>query len=525
MKAINVWIERLSFFRKALLSFLLGVAVAGALPPLNLVFLLPASFTGLVWILSSAQSRAQAFFAGWWFAWGQFIAGLYWIGVAFTVDAETHALLMPLPVLVLPAFLAILSGCATLATYLTGTRSLARIFVFAGFWLLFEYIRGVIFTGFPWNLVGYSWSASLPVLQSTAFIGIYGLTLLTVFASSLPALLGEMETPKKTAILSFAATLLVLLGLFGAGLARVPSAPTNVYENSSLRIVQPNIRQSDKWKPHLLLDHLRKLVDITLTKNGASPRYYIWPETAVPYNLTTSDKLKEELGTLVPPGGAIITGAPRHERTANQYWNSLQVLGETGEILDVYDKQHLVPYGEYMPLRSIMMVSGLTRLIPALDQMSDFAMPDGNAEKVIHIPGLPPARALICYEIAFPWEVNPGEDFSWILNITNDGWFGNTSGPYQHFAITRTRAIEQGTPVVRAANTGISAIIDPYGRVVQRLALNETGFIDGYLPRPIMGRTFYAHYGEIIPGLMVIAFIGTGFALGRRTRKYTRLSS
>ncbi|MEX0582564.1 MAG: hypothetical protein WD185_02760, partial [Sneathiella sp.] len=176
MKAINRWISSLSFFKKSFLAFVLGLAVAAALPPLHLIFLLPVSFTGLLWILSSVTTRKQAFLAGWWFAWGQFIAGLYWIGVAFTIDAETHALLLPLPVLVLPAFLAILSGGATLATYLTRTRSLARIFVFSGLWLVFEYIRGVLFTGFPWNLVGYSWSAFLPVLQSTAYFGIYGLT-------------------------------------------------------------------------------------------------------------------------------------------------------------------------------------------------------------------------------------------------------------------------------------------------------------------------------------------------------------
>jgi apolipoprotein N-acyltransferase len=525
MTDLNAWVSNLPQFKKYLLSFVLGALIAAALPPLNLIFLLPVSFTGLLWILDTANTRRQAFLAGWWFGWGQFIAGLYWIGVAFTVDAKTHALLMPLPVLVLPAILAILSGFATLVTHVSRAGSLARVFIFSGAWIAFEYIRGVIFTGFPWNAIGYSWSSVLPILQSTAFIGVYGLTLLTVFLSSLPALLGETDTHRKTSFLSLAITLGLFVALYGIGITRIPSTAVKSFENSSMRIVQPNIPQSDKWKPDLLLEHLRKIVTLSLTDDGADPRYFIWPETAVPYYLTTSEALQKELAQIIPSGGAITTGAPRRDPVVRQYWNSLQVLGETGEILDIYDKQHLVPYGEYMPLRSIMQATGLSEIIPALDQMSDFATPDGSAKKVISIPGLPPARAMICYEIVFPWEVASETTFSWILNITNDGWFGTTSGPYQHFAMTRTRAIEQGVAVVRAANTGISAIIDPYGRVREELALNETGFLDGALPLPISERTLYARYGEIIPIALVIIFIGIGFGLSRRPTKNTCLSS
>ncbi|MDF2366991.1 apolipoprotein N-acyltransferase [Sneathiella sp.] len=525
MTALNAWVSSLPRLKKYLLAFVLGMLIAAALPPLNLIFLLPVSFTGLLWILSVAKTRWQAFLAGWWFGWGQFIAGLYWIGVAFTVDAKTHALLMPLPVLVLPAFLAIVSGCATLVTHMSGAKSLARVFLFSGAWIAFEYVRGVIFTGFAWNTIGYSWSGILPVLQSTAFIGVYGLTLLTVFLSSLPALLGEAGTPRRTALVSLTITLGLFVALYGVGVLRVPDSPVQSFENSTMRIVQPNISQRDKWKHDLLLDHLRKIVALSLTDDGNSPRYFIWPETAVPYYLTTTKPLQKELAQIIPSGGAIVTGAPRRDPVVRQSWNSLQVLGETGEILDIYDKQHLVPYGEYMPLRSFMAATGLSKIIPALDQMSDFATPDSSAKKVISIPGLPPARALICYEIVFPWEVDPDTAFSWILNITNDGWFGTTSGPYQHFAMTRTRAIEQGVAVVRAANTGISAIIDPYGRAGEELALNETGFIDGELPLPIPERTLYAQYGEAIPVALVIAFIGIGVGLRRRPPKNTRLSS
>ncbi|MEX0582599.1 MAG: apolipoprotein N-acyltransferase, partial [Sneathiella sp.] len=334
--------------------------------------------------------------------------------------------------------------------------------------------------------------------------------------ASLPALLGETETPKRTTGLSLIICTGIFVVLYGAGTYRLSKASVAYFEDAALRLVQPNIRQIDKWKPDLLLDHLRKLVALSIIEEGGKPRYLIWPETAVPYYLTTAPALRKELAQIVPAEGAIITGAPRRNPESGLYWNSVQVLGERGDILDIYDKQHLVPYGEYMPFRSIMMATGLTDIIPALDRMSDFATPDKAAKKVVSVPGLPPARVMICYEIAFPWEVAPQTAFSWIINVTNDGWFGNTSGPYQHFATTRTRAIEQGVPVIRAANTGISAIIDPFGRVEQQLTLNETGIIDGELPLPITERTIYARYGETLPILMVLIFIVTGTILGRR---------
>jgi len=515
MKSLNEWIQGLTFLKKALLTFLLGLIVAAALPPVHLIFLLPVSFTGLILLLSSVKNRKQAFFVGWWFAWGQFIAGLYWIGVAFTIDADAHAALMPLPVLALPAFMAIISGLATLATHMTKVKSVGRVFVFTSFWILSEYVRGTIFTGFPWNLVGYSWTSVLPVLQSTAYIGIYGLTLLTVLVSSLPALLGDRETTKSTATKAIISGGMVFILIFVAGLWRLNAQQTEVYSEKRIRIVQPNIRQADKWKPHLRRNHLLKTIALSQTENGFHPDYLIWPETAVPYFLTTSEQLKAQLMEYVPRGGAIVTGAPRHDPETKQYWNSVQVLEDDGKIKQIYDKQHLVPYGEYLPLRSWLKATGLTNLIPVLDQMSDFAFPDADAPKTISLSGLPPARVLICFEIAFPWEVVPESRFSWILNATNDGWFGNTSGPYQHLAITKTRAVEQGKPVIRAANTGISAIIDPYGNIVQKLGLNEAGIIDGYIPIPTETITFYGNVGEVVPTMMTLILLVIGVFYGR----------
>jgi apolipoprotein N-acyltransferase len=515
MTVLFSWVFSLSFFKKALLAFVLGLMIALALPPVHLIFLLPVSFTGLVWILSSARNKKQAFFVGWWFAWGQFIAGFYWIGVAFTVDADAHAALMPLPVLALPAFMAIFSGLATLATYMTKATSVGRILIFTSFWILSEYTRGTIFTGLPWNLVGYSWTAVLPVLQSTAFFGIYGLTLLTVLVSSLPALFGDGQTPRRTSVKLMSSGVIVFLLLFAVGEWRLSSTLSENFTEKKIRIVQPNIRQADKWKPHLRRGHLLKTIELSQTDTEFKPDYLIWPETAVPYFLTASEQLKMQLAEFVPLGGAIITGAPRHDPVTKQYWNSVHVLEDDGQIRQVYDKMHLVPYGEYLPLRDWLEASGLMNIIPVLDQMSDFAFPPENAPKTISLPGLPPARVMICYEIAFPWEVANNSDFDWILNATNDGWFGNTSGPYQHLAMTRTRAVEQGKPVIRAANTGISAIIDPYGNIIRKLDLNETGILDGYVPHPSENITFYGNVGEIVPGIMTMILLALGIYNGR----------
>ncbi|TNE35647.1 MAG: apolipoprotein N-acyltransferase [Alphaproteobacteria bacterium] len=526
MSAINAWIGRLPFLKRALLAFLLGALVALALAPVYMMFLLPVSFTGLVWIMAAAKTRKQAFFTGWWFAWGQFIAGLYWIGVAFTVDAATHEWLMPLPVLALPAFLAIFSGFACLFTWMSRAEGLARLLIFAAIWTAGEYIRGIIFTGFPWNLVGYVWGANLPVLQSVAYIGIYGLTLITVFVSCLPALIGETGGSARTARYALLLGCSLFAALVGLGAYRLTAPAPGIYEKTNLRLVQPNIAQTDKWKQDLRVGHVRKILQLSLTPATQKPDYLIWPETAVPFYLTTSESLRNELADFVPKGGAIITGAPRYSPVTRQYWNSLQALDEKGRITAIYDKQHLVPYGEYMPLRSLMTMTGLTHLIPALDQMSDFASPDKTAPRIVKIGNLPPARAMICYEIAFPWEVATGRPFDWILNITNDGWFGNTSGPYQHLAMARTRAIEQGVAVVRAANTGISAIIGPYGRFEKRLGLDMSGVVDGALPRPLPGRTLYARFGEYIPVGLTLFFLAAGALLSKqRRRRRLRLSA
>jgi len=500
MSLLDVRLSNLAFWKIAGFSFALGLLLATTFAPLHWVIFLPVCFSGLLILLKCATNKKQAFFIGWWFGWGQFIAGLYWVGVAFTIDANAHAALLPLPVLGLPAFLAIFTGLVTLATHVTKLQKLFRIAIFTSFWVFLEYVRGTIFTGFPWNLVGYSWGNFLPILQWTAFIGVYGLTLLTVLISSLPSILAEKGVTalcKKTTILL---CVFLVSSMAGVGYLRMTtSPPSNTSDTPRIRIVQPNIAQADKWRPDLKFSHVRKLVELSRNAQKEGPEYLIWPETAVPFFLTTNEKLKFYLQNIIPKNGALITGAPRKNPSKRQYWNSVQVLKPNGDFAAIYDKRHLVPYGEYLPLRGFLEQSGIASLIPVLDQMSDFSTPDSTAPSVITLPGIGTARVLICYEVAFPWEVQQEQSFDWILNVTNDGWFGDTSGPYQHLVVSKVRGIEQGVPVIRAANTGVSAIINPYGEIIEKLPLNQQGFIDGQIPSPISGKTLYSSTGEILP--------------------------
>ncbi|MEH6402385.1 MAG: apolipoprotein N-acyltransferase [Sneathiella sp.] len=511
MSGLNARLSDFSFWKIAGLSFILGLLLATTFAPLHWVIFLPLCFSGLLILLKCANNKKQAFFIGWWFGWGQFIAGLYWVGVAFTIDANAHAALIPLPVLGLPAFLAIFTGVVSLATYVTKLQKLYRIAVFTGFWVLLEYARGLVFTGFPWNLAGYSWGNNLPMLQWTAFIGVYGLTLVTVLISSLPSVLVDdnITRLRKNTVILIGCFLTICM--MGVGYSRITASPLPPLSDSRIRIVQPNISQADKWRPDLKFSHIRKLTELSAQENGPKPRYLIWPETAVPFFLTTNEKLKFYLQRFVPKDGALITGAPRKNSEKRQYWNSVQVLKSNGDIPVIYDKRHLVPYGEYLPLRGFLEQSGIASLIPALDQMSDFSTPAASAPSVFTLPDLGSARVLICYEIAFPWEVKTEQPFNWILNVTNDGWFGDTSGPYQHLVVSKVRGIEQGVSVIRAANTGVSAIINAYGKILQSLPLGQLGVIDGQIPAPIPGQTLYRKIGEALP--LGLAFLLLGFGI------------
>ncbi len=501
MTGLARYCTELTGWRRALLAILLGAGTSLAFAPFFLLPLLVVGFAGLVWLLDGARRASAAFLIGWCFGFGHFIVGLYWIGHAFLVDADRFAWLLPFAISLLPTGLALFVGVVALVVHAVGGGRWRRIAALALAWTLAEWFRAHLFTGFPWNLVGYAWAFSDAMLQPAALLGVYGLSLLTVAAAAAPAALAN----------GWRSGLPVCLGLFavlaaagGYGLLRLSDPPPDDVADIRLRVVQPNVAQRDKWRPELRDGHLARLLELSTTAAVEPPTHVIWPETATPFLLAADARRRHVIGQMLMPDRVLISGAPRRDTGAGggrDVWNSLHVVGPGGTVLATYDKHHLVPFGEYLPFRPLLSAIGLSKLTAG---SRDFSSGPGPA--VVEIAGLPAFQPLICYEVIFPHQIAPGRRPAWLLNVTNDAWFGDGSGPHQHFVMARVRAIEQGMPLIRAANTGISGVIDAYGRSLARLDLGRSGVIDAALPGALPSPPLYARIGDrlLMPVLTAI---------------------
>lgn len=493
--------------------------------PFNFWPLLLITFPVLIWLLDGIaveedgrrRRLARAAFIGWCFGFGYFTAGLYWMGFAFLVEADKYAWMMPLAVAALPAALAIFTAVATAAAMLLWGTGARRIFALTVAMFAADWLRGHILTGFPWNLWGYALTGNEALAQVTSLIGIYGLTFVALVIFTSPAALG---TPvARRWVLPVIAFALLATG-WGWGQVRLGGTTVSNHPGVKLRIVQANIPQAGKFKPEnrqWIFDRL-----IALSRNGPDganpaehPTHIIWPETAVPFLFVLNgdiayNDVRDIFATLVPPGGALVLGAERVEGPRQsdgrvrieRVYNSLFVLGENARIAATYDKTHLVPFGEYVPLGWVF--SGLGFKDFAKNNFNS-GFTSGTVHPAITAPAAAPFSPLICYEAIFPSRVQPDESrAAWLLNITNDAWFGTSTGPYQHFQQARVRAIEEGLPLVRAANTGISAVIDPFGRLTASLGLNQTGAIDAALPHAL-SPTPFRRWGEM--SLIAVALL------------------
>lgn len=481
----------------------LGMLAAGALPPLYLLPLLWIAFPGLLWLLDGARTWWRAFLTGWAFGLGYFAAGLYWVGYSFLVDAERFGALMPFAVGALAGGMALYCGLALVAVWLSRTRGLARVFALAAAWLASEWLRAWLFTGFPWNLIGTVWAFSDATLQFASLAGVWGLSLLTVVAAATPSCLAGAETPRRRWGSTLALALLVPGFLWGFGAVRLAEAPQGAAGNVPgivLRLVQPNIPQQLKWQSGLRARHVAEQMALSGEADASAATHVVWPEAAIPFLLPDSKEVLDAVAAIVPSGGLLLAGAPRRaeENGEVRLWNSMFAIDGEGHVAAAYDKRHLVPFGEYVPFRSLLPLAKLAQ------GGADFSA--GSGARTLQLPGLPDVSVLICYEVIFPGRVvDPGSDAKWLLNLTNDGWFGTSSGPYQHFAAARLRAVEEGLPLVRAANTGISAVVDAYGRVVSRLGLNRRGTIDAPLPKALESRPLFSRLGDWSVLILLIA--------------------
>lgn len=482
------------FWRALLTAFGLGAVAALALPPVHLLLVLPIALPGLYIMAAAAPTRARAAWVGMAWGWGFHIAGLHWLTNAILTEVETYWWLVPIAVPALALPLAAFTVPAALAAR-AAPPGWPRALAFASAWLAGELLRGVLFTGFPWNLLGSVWAfASLPI-QAAAWIGVHGLSLATVLVALAP--LGGRR--------GWLAGGLALLAFAGIGLLRLwPQEPEPL--PVTLVLVQGNVAQEAKWRAETRIPIFRRYIDMTAggirTAQEAAPDtriVVVWPETASPFLLASDPEAARLASAPLPPDGLLLAGAVRAgfgpDGRANQVWNSLVVLDAEGTVLDAYDKVHLVPFGEYMPLRGLLPV----RLVHSA---LDFSA--GPGRRAIALPGLPAFGGLICYEVIFPGAVTPAERPGFLVNITNDAWFGVSAGPHQHLASARLRAVEEGLPLARAAQTGISAVFDSRGREVSRLNLAETGVVVAPLPRAATPTPF-AILGLWIPlGLLAL---------------------
>ncbi|MEG9883330.1 MAG: apolipoprotein N-acyltransferase [Hyphomicrobiales bacterium] len=514
--------------RRFMLSVVLGGLSALAMPPSSLWPVLFIAMPAVVWSLDGIAMRTKrrlsamgsAFATGWAFGFGYFAVGLYWIAAAFLVDPAHYAWMIPFVVTALPAGLALFWGGGLALAMASWSSGASRLYILAADLTLAEWLRGHILTGFPWNTLGYAVSSLDCLSQLAAYIGLYGLSFLVIFVAASPTIVTD-GGPGKRRWPSLAIAVFLALGGWIVGARRLNAAQHNAACNTPrVRIVQPNIAERDKENPYLRRAIFERMLALSAKRTAQAPGglldvdILVWPESALPFFVKEKPEALKAIAALLPAGTILVTGALRREASNSgriHVFNSILVIDSTGEVTGHYDKRHLVPFGEYLPLAHWLEPLGLHQLVSVMPGFSK-----GQTPAPLNLGGTSLVRALICYEAIFPHPSGKtGARLDWLVNVTNDAWFGPSAGPYQHFAQVRLRAIEEGLALVRAANTGISAIIDPYGRIVSRLDLGEAGIIDGPVPCPLE-LTLYSRFGGYIPLLLVIGIVTTILSFNRR---------
>jgi apolipoprotein N-acyltransferase len=550
------WVRTRTGWHRALLAFGAGAASDLAMAPFHVWPVLIVTLAMLVWLIDGAVSRAEpsdaawrtspprrwrsspsghAAIAAWWFGFGYFFFGLFWIGEAFLVQAGKVIILLPFAVTAMPAGLALFWGAAAAAATLAWRPGLIRVLALALALATAEWLRGHILTGFPWNVVGYALTFPLSVMQSASVIGIYGLSLVTVFvlAAPLVAWVDCDDARNKYAGGAILLTTIAVLMAYGHWYLALP-APVAA-DAPRIRLVQPSVLQREKWMPA----HQRRIFNLhlDLTRRNASGiedgaagvDLVIWPEAAMPFLPLDTPEAIELIGKLLPPGTHLVSGALRADPPPApatpigelRLYNTLLAFGAEGKLVAAYDKIHLVPFGEFLPLYALLNRIGLEPLTRQGAGFSSGASP----RALITLPRIPAFAPLICYEAIFPRAIVQGRERpAFLANVTNDGWFGNTTGPRQHLHQARVRAVEEGLPLLRAANNGITAVVDAHGRVLDRLDLDVVGVIDARLPTALPP-TVYGRFGDLAFVLMLAAGLAIVVAGTLRHARASGISS
>lgn len=503
------FIRALSGWHRIIFAFAAGLVSALGFAPFYVFPALLLGFAAIILLIDAAPVKHRIVSGAavtWAFGFGQYALGMHWIAFAFLVDPVSHGWQIPFVFLFFAALALFQFAAGALATWLWRCGA-ARVLIFTLAYGLAEWMRGHILTGFPWNLPAYGWGASLAVLQSTALIGAYGLSLLTVlFGASLAGLFSHRFEWKLPAVMAGIFAL-----FFVGGSIRLASLETAIAPGVTVRLVQPNVSQEEKYDRKFVVRNWRRLIE--LSRAPGNPSLIIWPEAAPPFIFEEQPLAMEQVSALAENGQGLITGALRREFAADEtlhYFNSLYVFGKSGTLLHVYDKTHLVPFGEYLPFEQTLTELGLQKITGI-----DGSFTQGSGPVAVKVPGAGIVTPLICYEILFPGEVAASSRASWFVNVTDDSWFGPWAGPRQHLLVAQVRAIEEGVPVVRAANTGISAVIDAHGRITRQLGLGQMGFLDAPLPASIAA-TPYSRFSPWVFWVLLCVVGGSIGVLSRR---------
>ncbi len=515
----------LSGWRAALLLLLAGGFGALAMAPLHVWPAFIIAFAVLIWSLDGARKSNRpvrsAFWRGYVFGMGYFLAGTFWVGFAF---ANRGPEFLPLIPLALPAFatlLAVFWGLAGAAYVLIAQRTEWRILVFAAAFALAEWLRGHVFSGLPWNLPGYTWEAGGPVSQSAAWFGVYGLTFLTFFMLGAPALAVSRRLINRR-LLPAIAGLCIFLFLVLIGLMRLSAGPVPEQADLRFRIVHSSITQAEKWGQNGPALARERYLSLTQAPGLENVTHVLWPEGALPIFMLEDGATLRMIGDILDGGQVLLAGVNRRAAREDDiaYHNSMAVMrfAENGapRVDALYDKVRLVPFGETVPLAWLIAAIGF-------EDFARLQFTPGPAPAVSNIPGAPAVMPLICYEAIFPAFVRSApERPGWLYNLSNDAWFGDTSGPWQHLNQTRYRAIETGLPILRAASRGYSGTIDPYGRMPLLIAPDSEGAYDTGLPLSI-SEPLYVRIGDLPFWILCLSILGLlGWQRFRFMRKQNR---
>lgn len=490
--------------------------------PFDQIWVLLITLPVLIWLMDGASSEPtsgflakcwEGFKPGFFFGFGYFLAGLWWIGNALLVDANSFAWALPFAVIALPALLALFWGFGTAVALLVWSGEVSRVFVLAAAFALCEYLRGFVLTGFPWNTLGYAAYFNPVTMQSASLIGLYPMTALVVIVSSLPIHLfpGTGASKYKHRFMVFLC-LALIGGHLGYGVWRLDQASNTPVDKIALRLVQPAIDQAEKFDRNKEAELFQRYLDLSVEavdgKRLSDVTHLIWPESAFPFLLTERRDALAAIAAMLPEGTSLITGAARAERASGAensdlVFNSVYVINDSGLIVSAADKVHLVPFGEYLPFQEFAEGLGLEQLTQV-----DGGFSSGVSRKLLSTGKGPEFLPLICYEIIFSNAVWDGEKRpGFILNLTNDAWFGITPGPYQHLRQAIVRTVEEGLPLVRVANSGISGVYSAYGEKIGELPLGDRGIVDAQLPMPAPPTVFSVYRDTVFWWLIALLFL------------------